>query len=102
MRRRLLLGVMFLACGGESAAGHDVESGAVSDAEDTSAVPADWVPVQAACGYVFRAPPELMPVEVGSIDSCVDGWSTPGCMYRGDYGAFSSDLSEYLGEPQYE
>lgn len=94
MRRLAAFGLMLMACGGESAAGED--------AADDGAVPASWVHVQAQCGYSFRAPPELEAVESQGIDSCIDGWSSPRCTYTGDYGGFSSDLSEYASQPQYE
>ena len=94
MRQFAALVLVLVACGGESAAGEEAAEG--------SSVPAGWVEVQADCGYSFRAPPEMMAVERQGTDSCIDGWSTPRCMYSGDYGAFSSNLSEYIGEPQYE
>lgn len=95
MRRLTVLGLMLMGCGGESTSGS-------ADAAHEGAVPADWVRMQADCGYGFRAPPEMMEVESQGTDSCVDGWSTPGCTYSGDYGAFSSNLTEYVGQPQYE
>ena len=95
MRRLTVLGLMIVGCGGESAPGG-------TDAANEGAVPADWVRVQADGGYSFRAPPEMMAVESEGTDSCTDGWSTPGCSYSGDYGAFSSNLTEYIGQPQYE
>ncbi|MEO8178184.1 MAG: hypothetical protein ABI895_05050 [Deltaproteobacteria bacterium] len=67
----------------------------------------DWIRVEAACGYAFRAPPDTMAQMAAGIDSCVERWttgggvsaggnvSTRGCVYTGDYGGFSSDLREY-------
>ena len=94
MRRLAAFGLMLMACGGETAAGED--------AADEGSVPASWIQVQAQCGYSFRAPPELVAVESQGIDSCIDGWTSPRCTYTGDYGGFSSDLSEYVDQPQYE
>jgi hypothetical protein len=64
-------------------------------------VPADWVRVEVHCGYSFMAPPEVTAGATQGIDSCIDEWVTSGRMHRGDYGAFSSDLSEYAGQPQH-
>jgi hypothetical protein len=35
-------------------------------------------------------------------DSCLNAWTTGSCTYHGDFGAFSSDLSEYDGSPEYQ
>jgi len=94
MRRLALLGLALAACGGASAPGEDAANGV--------SVPEDWVHVQSSCGYRFQAPPEMTALERQGTDSCVDGWSTASCMYSGDYGAFSSNLSEFIDQPQYQ
>jgi hypothetical protein len=74
---------------------------AVGDETPTAGTPVDWVRVEAHCGYSFLAPPGVNVRRAMGTDSCVDGWTTRGCMQRGDYGGYSSDLSEYVGEPEY-
>jgi hypothetical protein len=69
--------------------------------EEPVDVPADWVRVEAHCGYSFLAPPGVSVREAAGTDSCVDVWTASGCMQSGDYGGFSSNLSEYVGQPEY-
>jgi hypothetical protein len=64
-------------------------------------VPADWSRVEAHCGFSFLAPPGVSVQAAVGTDSCIDVWVTSGCMHQGDYGAFSSNLSEYAAEPDY-
>jgi hypothetical protein len=111
MRAYLGIGVIVVAGGcGEAEGGEPPGDGTAVDETTTSelaaddvavSVPADWVRVEVHCGYSFMAPPEVMAGATQGIDSCIDEWVTSGCMHRGDYGAFSSDLSEYAGQPQY-
>lgn len=93
MRTLLGLAVVLVACGAS-----DDDSG---EANDAVSVGADWVRVEASCGFSFHAPPGVMEKDVQGIDSCVNEWSTSSCVYRGDYGAFSSDLTEYQGLSEY-
>jgi hypothetical protein len=64
-------------------------------------VPADWGRVEAHCGYSFLAPPGVSVRSAEGTDSCIDVWTASGCMQRGDYGGFNSNLSEYVGKPEY-
>jgi hypothetical protein len=66
------------------------------------AVPSDWVRVEAHCGYSLMAPPDVMAYAAAGTDSCIDEWVASGCMHVADYGWYSSDLSEYAGQEQYE
>ncbi|HWO13478.1 MAG TPA: hypothetical protein VNN80_28450 [Polyangiaceae bacterium] len=92
MRTLAALGALLVACASDASAPGD---GAPS-------VPAGWVRVQAVCGYGFHAPPDVMMRALVGIDSCIDGWSASSCAYTGDYGGYSSDLTEYEGSPQYQ
>lgn len=85
--------LVLLACGGS-----DDDTG---DASGAVTVGADWVRVHASCGYSFDAPPHVHEAPVQGIDSCVNRWNVGTCVYHGDYGAFSSDLSEYRELPEY-
>jgi hypothetical protein len=57
--------------------------------------------VEASCGYGFWGPPDLTAQAAQGTDSCVSAWATVSCEYGGDYGGYSSDLTEYLGSPEY-
>jgi hypothetical protein len=92
---RTLMGfcLVLIACGGS-----DDDTG---DAMGAVTVGPDWVPVHASCGYSFDAPPDATEDPAQGIDSCVNRWNVGTCVYWGDYGAFSSDLSEYEELPDY-
>ncbi len=93
MRTLLGLCLVLIACGGS-----DDDTG---DASGAVTVGADWVRVQSSCGYSFDAPPDVTEETGQGIDSCVNRWTAGTCVYWGDYGAFSSDLSEYQTLPGY-
>lgn len=82
---------------------NDAEVGdhAAGDEPPAEEVPAGWRRVSAHCGYSFLAPQGVSVLAAQGTDSCIDVWTASGCMQRGDYGAYSSDLSEYLGKPEY-
>jgi hypothetical protein len=109
MRTYLGIGAIVVAgaCG-EADGGAPPREGSAADETATEAaddaavsVPVDWVRVDMHCGYSFMAPPDVVARAALGTDSCIDEWVTSGCIQRGDYGAYSSDLSEYAGQSQY-
>jgi hypothetical protein len=113
MRTYLGLGVIVVAATaacGEAEGGEPPRDGATAGETGTReadaggvavSVPADWVRVEVHCGYSFMAPPDVVAAAAQGTDSCIDEWVTSGCMHAGDYGSYSSDLSEYAGQPEY-
>lgn len=57
-------------------------------------VPADWVPVETACGFRYMAPPEVRNEFVQGIDSCVDRFVTSDCVYEDGHGAFDTEFGD--------
>lgn len=94
MRTIAGVALLIVACSSESRGTTDTNSGTATDP--------DWVRIEASCGYSFEAPPGLTAQPIKGTDSCLDAWTTGSCAYRGDYGAFSSDLAEYQGLPEYK
>jgi hypothetical protein len=50
----------------------------------------------------FRAPPDTVEQDAQGVDSCREKWTTESCDYDADYGPFSSDLSEYRAQLEYQ
>ena len=92
MRLLAIVSVVLLACAEDEQTPPETSS---------PSEPSGWVRVESACGYGFHAPADLMKRTVAGIDSCVDQWASASCVYSGDYGAFSSPLTEFEDSPGY-
>ena len=67
-----------------------------------SAIPSDWIRIEASCGYALHAPPDVREDPQQGTDSCVDHYLTEGCEYSGDFGPFGSHFDEFEDEPGFE
>lgn len=68
-------------------------------AESDAGLPADWIEVDASCGYRFQAPPDVREETVQGEDSCVDRYVTAACQYTGGYGMYATSYAEFTGHP---
>jgi hypothetical protein len=64
--------------------------------------PATWVEHATKCGFSFRAPGNLMELDVQGTDSCVDEFEGDACRFMAGSGLFSGGFAELEDADEYE